>query len=659
MNNNTHDVVLKKTVKAVCHRDCPSTCFIDVELENGRLVITKGSWESPVTRGVLCPRGIGDPKRVYSKDRVFQPHIKNENGYKPVSWDAALRLSATKLKETLKNNGRETVLLYDYPGNQGFLSWQFSNRLWRAIGATVTDGALCSGSGHAGIGHHYGLTYGIDFEDTANYPVIVFWGNNVKNSFLHLWLSLLEAKKKKDITFISVDPRRSETAQKSDIWISPRPGSEVALCYGIARYLVEHDKIDESFIANHTKGFKEYKEEAMHWTPERVMRLTDVDWSKIEEMSEIIADKGPAGFLIGLGLNKSDYGAEVCRAVSLLPALLGEHRGFHYSDGNGRYCDWDYINGSKMTKYPSRVVNQVSVGDQIESGEFKYVFVKGSNPAMTLPDQESVRTGFARDDVFVVVHETHWTETARLADVIFPASTYLEKSDINLSDHHRYVRLSQQAIEPLGESRHEIWVMRRLAELIDCSDSWLDEDPWDALRIALEGVFLDGVFDDLFNGSVLRLKQRPNEEYQTQSGKIEFSSSKALELGFEPLPYQPTLEKSDDWFTLLNSSLPKWTSSQFRDVYGPMPDIVWLNSQDARNLSLSNGDRITLFNEFGELTLNAIVTEDIRKGVLWAPRPLVDKKGTPLNLLASASPQNIGAGPRFNSIKVKIKPQSV
>jgi len=644
-----------KIVKAVCHRDCPSTCFIDAKIENGKLIATMGSNESPVTRGILCPRGMGDSKRVYSKERVLKPHIKNEISYIPTSWETALNLTATKLRETLKNDGREAVLLYDYPGNQGFLTWQYSNRLWRAIGATVTDGALCSGSGHAGISLHYGLTYGIDYEETANYPVIVFWGNNVKNSFLHLWLSLLEAKKNKDTTFISIDPRRSETAKNSDIWISPRPGSDVALCYGIARYLIMHDKIDESFIADYTKGFRKYKEETMDWTPERVTKVTGVPWSEIEEISEIIAEKGPPGFLIGLGLNKSEQGAEACRAVSLLPALLGEHRGFHYSDASARYVDWDYINGSKLSKNTSRIVNQVSVGDQLESGDFKFVFIQGTNPAMTLPNQKSVRMGLQSEDVFVVVNETHWTETARLADVILPSPTYLEKSDINLSDHHRYVRLSQRAIEPLGESRHEIWIMRKIAELIDCNESWLHEDSWDALRKAHEGAFLDGTFNDLFNERILKLKQRPNDEYQTESNKIEFYSRKALDLGFEPLPHQLEINDSKEWYTLLNSALPKWTHSQFRDVYGPMPDIVWINTEDASKLTIKSGDKITLFNEYGKLMLKAMITDDVIEGVLWAPRPLVDGRDTPMNLLASSFPQKIGAGPRFNSIKVKIR----
>jgi anaerobic selenocysteine-containing dehydrogenase len=646
----------KKVVKAVCHRNCPSICFIDVEVENGRITATRGSMESPVTRGVLCPRGMGDPQRVYSEDRVLYPHIRKDHGLVRVSWEEALQLASKRLEETIRDYGRESVLLYDYPGNQGFLSWQYSQRLWRAIGATRTDGALCSNSGHTGIALHYGLTYGVGFDETIDYPAVVFWGNNVQSSYLHLWLSLLKAKKERDITFVSVDPRRSETSRNSDLWIAPRPGSDVALCYGVARYLIENDKIDKPFINSNSVGFDEYRKEAIRWTPDRVERVTKLNWGIIEEFSELISRKRPVAFLIGLGLNKSDQGAESVRAVSLLPALLGQHRGFHYSDGRGRYDDWSYINGSKMSKLSSRVVNQVSVGQMLMSGEFKYIFIKGTNPAVTLPDQLSVKSGLSKDDVFVVVHETHWTETTRLADVVLPASTYLEKTDINLSDHHRYVRLSNQAIEPLEESRHEIWVMQQIADRIGRSESWFHEDPWMALRKGLEGAFENGELGDILKGAVLRLKQKPNDEYQTPSGKIEFYSSGALEKGIEPLPFQMPLGQNDNDFVLLNSSLPKWTQSQFRDVYGPIPEVVWLNSFDAMEIGVHDGEEVTLTNELGELTLKAITTYDITKGVLWSPRPLTDKNGSPLNILASGKPQLIGSGPRFNSIMVKVRP---
>ena len=646
---------LTNVVKTVCHRDCPDTCFVDVIVEDGRIISTRGSMENPITRGFLCPRGLGDPKRVYSEDRILYPHINNGDKFERVPWSDALELVAKKLTSVLENCSSESVLLYDYEGNQGCLSWQFSQRLWRALGATFTDGALCSASGHAGIGLHYGLAYGLGFEEVLKFGAILFWGNNARVSSPHLWALSLRARKEKGATLISIDPRKSETSESCDLWVNPRPGSDVALSYGIARWLIEHDKLAEKFIEEWTIGYDKFREEVKGWTPRRVESATNLAWRKVEELCELLVEKPPVCFMIGLGLNKSSHGAEAVRAVSLLPALLGQHRGFHYSDSRGRFIDWGYMNGSKMSGKKSKVVEQVSVGPRLSSGEFKFVFIKSSNPASTLPDQNAVRTGLSREDVFVVVHETHWTETAKLADVVLPAATYLEKSDLNFSDHHPYTRLSTKAIEPLGECKHEVWVMQQLAERLNCCESWVFEDPWQALRKATAESFENGGFDDLLKEKNLKLRQRPANEYQTPSGKIELHSSRALEIGASPLPAQLPFDENEGWFTLLNSALPNWTHSQFRDVYGPIPEIVWINPIDAASLGIENGDDVTIFNEFGALIVEAITTENVSKGVLWSPRPLTGKNGVPFNSLTSSNPQILGAGPRFNSVRVKIK----
>ncbi len=642
-------------VKTVCHRDCPDTCFVDVIVEDGRIISTRGSTESPITQGSLCPRGVGDPKRVYSEERILFPHVKNGNKFRRVTWSEAIELVANRLTSVLENYGNESVLLYDYPGNQGCLSWQYSQRLWRALGAAFTDGALCSTSGHVGIGLHYGLTYGLGFEEVLKCRTILFWGNNARVSSPHLWALSLRARKEKGTTLVSIDPRESETSESSDLWVNPRPGSDVALFYGIALYLIEHNKVAGKFIEEWTTGYDKFVEEVKNWTPKRVEKATNLAWKKVEKLCEILVEKPPVGFMIGLGLNKSSYGAEATRAVSLLPALLGQHRGFHYSDSKGRFVDWGYIDGSKMSSKRSKVVEQVSIGSRLNSGEFKFVFIKGSNPALTLPNQNLVRAGLSREDVFVVVHETHWTETAKLADVVLPAATYLEKSDLNLSDHHLYTRLSTKAIEPLEECKHEIWVMQQLAKRIGCREPWVFEDPWQALEQAMMETFENGRFDDLLKGAILKLRQRPINEYQTPSGKIELYSSKAPEIGASPLPVQLSLDKNEGWFTLLNSSLPNWTHSQFRDVYGSIPEVVWINPVDADSRGIKNRDDLTLFNELGTLVVEAIVTEKVSKGVLWSPRPLTGKNGVPLNSLASGNPQAIGAGPRLNSIRVRIK----
>ncbi|HVP93283.1 MAG TPA: molybdopterin dinucleotide binding domain-containing protein [Acidobacteriota bacterium] len=198
--------------------------------------------------------------------------------------------------------------------------------------------------------------------------------------------------------------------------------------------------------------------------------------------------------------------------------------------------------------------------------------------------------------------------------------------------------------------------MQQLADRLNCEDSWVFEDPWQALEKAMTEAFENGRFNDLLEGAVLKLRQRPIDEYQTPSGKIELYSSKAIEMGANPLPVQLPLNEDDCWFTLLNSSLPSWTHSQFRDVYGPIPAIVWINPVDAGSLGINNGDDVTLFNELDALTVEAIITDRVFRGVLWSPRPLTGKNGVPLNSLASDNPQTLGAGPRLNSIRVKIKP---
>jgi anaerobic selenocysteine-containing dehydrogenase len=260
-----------------------------------------------------------------------------------------------------------------------------------------------------------------------------------------------------------------------------------------------------------------------------------------------------------------------------------------------------------------------------------------------------------REDVFVVVQDTHWSETTEYADVVLPSSTYLEKKDVSLSDHHLYCRLSEQTIDPLEESKHEIWVMQELAKKLGRQEQWLFEDPWKALRKSLADSYQDGDLEDVLNGSILQLRLRPSREYQTPSGKIEFVASRASEIGAGGLPTQDTIESSDEWFTLLNSSISKYTHSQFTDVYGPIPAIVWINPAEAAERGIRAGDFVEIFNELGKVVLRAKITEKISAGSLWAPRPLIGLNGNPLNILAPGTSQGIGGGPIFNSIKVKIK----
>lgn len=647
-----------KKIETICPRDCPDSCFMSVLVEDGRIISVMGNKENSVTQGFTCPRGVADPKRVFSEDRILHPRIrvdeKPHGGFKRVSWREALKLVADKLRDTISEHGMHSVLLLEYAGNTGLLVSQFPQRLWNALGATKTDHALCSSSGHAALALHYGLSYGIQPEELLEMKVITFWGFNARVSSPHQWALSLRTRREKGAIIVVVDPRRSETAEAADIWLNPRPGSDVALAYGIARYLIEHDFIDLGFIEQWTHGFETYREEIMRWTPQKVVRATSLEWDQIEELGEAYGRNRPGVFMIGIGLQKSLYGAEAVRAVSLIPALLGYHRGFYYTNSMGRFLDLEYLTGESLTEKKSRIVSQVALGRSLEVGEFKFVYIYGMNPVMTLPDQRAVRGGLTREDVFFVVHDTHLTETAEHSDVVLPAPTFLEKDDIVISDSHPYTRLARRAIEPLGQSKDEVWVMRKLAEILELEEQWLFEDPWEALGKALEGTFEDGTYQDLLKGSILKLRSRPRDEYQTPTGKIEFCSTNAESLGVSPLPEQHPLKADEGWYILLNSAIPKYTHTQFRDIYGPIPQHVWINPQDAEDLGLRDEETVKLYNDLGGIEVRAITTNRVSRGVLWSPRPLTGLKGEPQNALVPSLTQTIGGGPVFNSTKVKV-----
>ncbi len=643
-----------KTVKTMCARDCPDACWLDVTVDNDTIIKIEASTDNPFTNGITCPRASGDPLRVTSMERVLYPYIKKSgaSGFNKVEWNQALDLMVETLKETIEKHGRESVLLLDYAGNTGYLTIGYSKRLWNALGVTMTDYTICSASGHAGIRLHYGLTYGSSTMNLEEKKNIIFWGFNAKTSSPHQWALATRARRVNNAKIIAIDARESETAELANLWICPKPGSDVALAYGIAYYLITNDIVDHEFIEKHTLGYEQYREEALKWTPERVEKVTGVNWEGIEALCEMLRES-PSVFMIGLGLNKSQTGAESCRAVSLLPALLGQHRGFYYTNSSGTYIKGDLYGGS-FTKKKPKVVSMISLGERLATGEFKFVYVVGMNPVLTLPDSNKFIEGFKRDDCFLVVHDTHITETAQLADIVLPATTYLEKRDIIVSDCHPFIRLAEQAITPLAESRDEYPLMLELADRLGIDEPWVLVDPWKEMAEYFSDAFVEGSFIDLLTGKSLQLKFKPLDEYQTPTGRLEFTSTSVPD-DVSPLPRQLDIETSEGELIMLNSSLPNYTHTQFRDVYENIPCNIWVNPLDAEKNELADGEKHVIYNDHGEITVTVTITAKVPPGVIWAPRELVDETGNPQNGLSPGTPQRIGGGPMFNTVRIRFK----
>jgi anaerobic selenocysteine-containing dehydrogenase len=651
-----------KRVPTVCARDCYDSCAAWVETdEKGDVLALRGDAGHPVTRGFLCPRGIRDHARLHT-GRIEGPRLrvgfKPGRSFRPAGWPEALERATAALQNVLKRHGPERLLYLDYAGNVGLLSGVFPRRLWQALGAASTDHTLCSASGHAALALHYGASYGLQPEDLARADLIVFWGCNARVSFPHGWALARQACRRRNARLVVIDPRRSESAAAADLWLRPRPGSDVALAYGIAHLLIRDGCTRPDFLAKHTSGFADFAREAEVWTPERTETETGVPPAQLAALAGLYGREGKRALVLGLGYQKSSRGAEMVRAAGLLPALVGLHRGFFYANSQGYAVDEEMLSGRSLVA-PGRagpVVSQVALGKELARGRFKLVWVSGMNPAVTLPDQGAVREGLCRDDLFVVQHDSHWTATSAYADIILPAATYLEKEDLVLPWSHWYVQKSSAAVPPLYDSRGEAALMAELAGRLKRTEGWLYEDPWQALGRACRGALAGGTFADLLAGKRLRLRCAPRRSYPTPSGKIEFRSARARELGLAELPRHRPRQSGQRELVLLNSSLRRYTHTQFQEIYGPIPAYVLMNPRDARERGLAGEQTVVLANAQGEITVKLRVGDSVPPGVLWSPKELCGLKGEPQNLLTAADPQAVGGGSVFNSTLVTVRP---
>ncbi len=642
-------------IKTVCSRDCYDTCSMVADVDKaGKLLSISADPENPVTGQFTCPRGTRDPKRLYT-NRVQTPSLKKTGGFCDMTWDKAVDTIGARLEKTLDKHGPGAVLYLEYAGNQGLLSTAFPRRLWNALGATQTDMALCSRSGKQALRLHYGLAHGVFPMTVPSRDLIVFWGFNARVSAPHLWSLARQAARSSKVRLVVVDSRQSESSRYADVFIQPRPGTDVALACAVMKLLIDKNRADMDFIREQTTGFDHLKTLVAQWPVDKACNITGLDASDIHTLADLYGQSHESATLIGIGLQKCDQGADQVRAVSFIPAVLGQHRGFFYSNGEAFMVDQDLISGRFLSQKDHDTVQQVALSDIVNQGRFKFIYINCMNPAVTLPDQAAFRQGIARPDIFTVVHDTHWTQTASLADMVLPAPTFLEKEDVVLPWMHPYIRKSFAAVSPVSDSRTEAEVMCLVARRLSLPQPWLFEDPWQVLQTAIEPALDSGSFADLLSGKLLTLKQKPIDRYPTPSGKIEFYSGRAIDNNLPPMPVQASIETGTE-FVLLNSATVKYTSTQFQEVFGNIPALVYIHPASAGDLGIESGWKAVLENPLGRVLVRILVSKTVPENVLWMPRQALDLNGIPMNCLISGIPQSIGSGGRYNSTRVTITP---
>jgi molybdopterin guanine dinucleotide-containing S/N-oxide reductase-like protein len=712
-----------RVVHTVCSHDCPDSCGVLVTVDaNGQAVKIQGDPAHPVTQGFLCGKVARYLDRVYSPERILYPlrrkpgvgkgpraHGKEHEAFERVSWDEALDAIATRFQQISDEFGPEAILPYSYAGTMGVLGYgSMDRRFFHRLGGSQLDRTICSEAGGQAWNLVYGKKLGTPAEDFRLAKLIVAWGANIHGNNVHLW-PMVEQARRNGARLIVIDPYKTRTAALADWHIAIRPGTDAALALGMMHVILREGLEDRAYIEEMTHGFDRLTERAREYTPERVAAWTGMNAAEVEQLAREYATTRPAALRLNYGVQRCENGGTAVRAIAMLPALTGawKHRGGGGWLSTSGAFNWNKRELERMDlaldsplRRPARTVNMSTLGLALnaEAGDVevlsggppvKALFVYNSNPGAVAPNQNAVRRGLARQDLFTVVHDLFLNDTTDYADYVLPASTFLEHTDIQGAYGHYFVQLSNQAIEPLGESRSNVWLFGELAQRMGFSEPCFRDSEEQLIRQALAiGLNGNSTNKDMEHISPEELQEKghiplafhrapesqPFMPYTagllpTPSGKIELYSEALAASGQDGLPaFVPPTESR--WsenanrypLELLGRKADNYMNSTFanlerhRKMESRTTQRLEMHPEDAKARAIADGDKVRIWNDRGEITLNALVDGSVPQGVVAARLDWsrFNSQGVNINALTSERLTDIGAAPTFYSVLVEV-----
>lgn len=618
-------------------------------VEGGRVTKVVGDPEHPVTRGFICRKCQGYENWIHHPARLQYPLARKRKGaeLERVSWDVALDRIAQRFSELEARYGGQAILPYSYLGHMGIVASRFPDRLWNRLGTARVGAEICAMAGAEATLRLLGKVRGTEPQHLDKTALYVAWGKNPKETNVHLWSMVKDIKTK-----VVIDPFASETALDADLHIRPKPGTDSFLALGIMKLLLDQEAVDYAFIQRHTTGFDTLASQALALPLSEVERITGVPISQLEAFTTLYREQRPGLIHIGVGLQRNSNGGEMVSAITMLAALAGQ---LGTPGGGVLYANYDWqlndISYSWLRAGPPEFHNMIKLGECLTRDDgIKALFVYNQNPAVTSPNQNLVRQGLSREDLFVVVHDLFLTDTASFADVVLPATSFAESLDLQLSYWHDWVQVNNPAIPPQGESRSNHWVISALANRLGFDEPCFAQSEEEVIREALQGTGLD--FDALREGPVhWNDASRTSFDdgcFPTPSGKIELTSLPGSLLDEETHRYRFITPKS---FRLQGSQ------------YGNMPDklgelvdpAVFVHPEDAVREGIADGQLVRVWNGRGEVQLRARHSERTQPGllvsymVLWGPNA---------NATTPDTPADMGGNSTFHSNYVSIFPRS-
>jgi anaerobic selenocysteine-containing dehydrogenase len=622
-------------VRGGCAHDCPDTCAWEVTIEDGKAVKLAGAADHPYTHGGLCGKVNYYLDRVYSPDRILYPlrrsGAKGEGRFERVSWGEALSDIAGRFHEIIAQDGGEAVLPYSYAGNMGLIQYAaLDRRFFARLGASRLARTICGDTANAGVVTALGTSTGCLPEDIEHSRFIVLWGTNTVVTNLHLWPYIRRARAA-GATVVAIDPIRTRTAREADWHVQPLPGTDAALALGMMHVIVAEGLHDQSYLDSHCNGWPELRDRLADYPPARAAKLAGVPADDIVRLARAYATTRPAMIRTLVGPEKHANGGRNIRTIACLPAVVGAWR-----ELGGGLLHWTRSLFSEAMdtravaarSRRTRTINMIQIGraltDPALEPPIRALVVYDSNPASIAPNSNLVRKGLAREDLFTVVHDLFITDTARYADYLLPATSFIEHLDLLFPWGQTYVTLNQPAIAPLGEAVCNTELFRQLAAAM----GWGDEPAFqpsdeELIRMALntDHPYLDGItYERLAEDGWAPLRLPASRRtpfasggFPTPSGRCELFAEPAPDYVPPPADTHPlVMISAKTGLHFLNSSY----SNLPRHLRAEGAPEVQIHGSDAEERGVADGDRVRVHNDRGELLLTARVGDGVRPGVV-------------------------------------------